>query len=148
MQVTAASLYAIPEQLRRYSTDTSLSPQPHPAPAYCPKLSAGYFPQEIPAGRSRILSFSEGKRKGDLLDFYVKYKTEVRFVGERRCARTGKGTGSASLANAVPSRMEKMSCGKKSILHRGIRRRSARASTKMVSALMVLAVNSFMMRWG
>lgn len=77
MQVTAGSLYAIPEQFRRYSVDTSLSPQPHAAPAYCPNPPTGYFPQEAAAGRSRILSFSEGKRKGDLMDFYVKYKTEV-----------------------------------------------------------------------
>lgn len=73
------NLYSITEQMRRYSTDNPsyYIPQSAPFPSYCVESPNNYFPQEPSLGRSRILSFSEGKKKGDIMDFYVKYKTEV-----------------------------------------------------------------------
>lgn len=57
--------------------------------------------------RERILSCSDGKRKkGNLMDFAVKYKTEVRTGDnhrEGRSARTGRSTGPASSATTAPS---------------------------------------------
>lgn len=72
--------YSIPEQIRRYSIDiTPFYPsQSVPFPNYAVQNSLDYFSQEISPNRSRILSFSDSKKKkGDLMDFYVKYKTEV-----------------------------------------------------------------------
>ena len=77
------SLYPVPEQLRRYSSDNSpyYFSQSTPYPSYCMDPSNDYSSQELSLAHSKILSFSEGKKKkGDVMDFYVKYKTEVIHV--------------------------------------------------------------------
>ena len=76
------SLYPIPEQFRCYSSDNSPYYFSHstPFPSHCIDPSNDYFPQELSSAPSKILSFSEGKKKGDVMDFYVKYKTEVIHV--------------------------------------------------------------------
>lgn len=143
------NLYSIPEQVRRYSIDTSsfYPPQSLPFPNYCAEPVSDYFAQGIPAGRSRILSFSdEKKKKGDVMDFYVKYKTEVILSHNWSCARTGKRTDTANLTSDVPLRTESTSWGRRLTSRLATRQRSAKASTKAASVLTALAASFFTMR--
>lgn len=140
------SLYPIPEQVRRYSIDNFRFYSPQSFPGYNAEVANDYFLQDAPSGRTRILSFSEGKKKGDHMDFYVKYKTEVISLVNGRCARTGRRMDSVSLVNVVRLPMVNTNSGRRSISHLNTKQRSARVSMQMVFALMALVVNSFMMR--
>ena len=75
--------YPDQEQIRRYSIDTLpyYPTQSPPFPNYYPAVSNDYFLEESCTGRARIMSFSDGKKKkGDVVDFYTKYKTEVSIL--------------------------------------------------------------------